>query len=328
MPPAHAKSRSPNKPPAPAREAPRSALEIVDPVWLVKALALSLLAAAICVYATLCLLVYQGRWQFLLHPSHSIDRTPATVGLDYTDVRFGAMDTGQPRLTGWWIPAQSALPAGSPLTLRTVPKYAAYTILYLHDGSGSLSSTVPALARLHGAGLNVFAIDYRGFGASDASVHPSDARMAEDVAAALDYLTSTRHIPARVLIPYGTGLGASLAVQLAHSHPELPAVILDNPDPDPASTAATAYASHIIPIRLLFGQSFEIAGPLTSLATPKLLIAGGPAEVDSIRDLSRLQSLFQRAASPRFTVSLPPGDKPGIYQATLQRFLDQYLPAR
>ena len=323
-----AKPRTPNKTPALVRDTPRSPLEVVDPIWLVKALALSLVAALICVYATLCLLVYQGEWQLVLHPVRTIDRTPASAGLDYTDARFGAAETGQPRLTGWWIPAQSAPPPGSQLSLQTIPKYADYTVLYLHDGSGSLSSTVPALTRLHQAGLNVFAIDYRGFGASDASVHPSDARMAEDAAAAFDYLTSTRHIPARNIIPYGTGLGASLAVSLAHAHPELPAVILDNPDPDPASAAATTHPSHILPVRLLFGNSFNIMGPIATLSTPKLLIAGGPNAADSTRNYSQLQTLFQKAASPRFTVTLPPGGPEGDYQAELFRFLDQYVSAQ
>jgi pimeloyl-ACP methyl ester carboxylesterase len=328
MPPANPKPRTPNKTPAPVRESPRTALEIVDPVWLVKALALTLAASVLCVYATLCLLVYQGAWQLVLHPVRTIDRTPATVGLDYSDVRFGAAETGQPRLTGWWIPAQSAPAPGSPLSLQAVPKYAAFTVLYLHDGSGSLSNTIPALARLHDAGLNVFAIDYRGFGASDASLHPSDARMGEDAAAALDYLISTRHIPARNLVPYGTGLGASLAANLAHTHPELPAVILDNPDPDPASTAVTSHASHILPVRLLFGKSFDIAGPIATLTTPKLLIAGGPAVTNTTRNLGQVQDLFRTAASPKTALTLPPGRGEADYQAALSRFLDQYLPSR
>lgn len=323
MPPA--KPRTPNKAPTPVRDTPRSTLEIVDPIWLIKALGLTLVAALICVYATFCLLVYQGAWQFILHPVRTIDRTPASAGLNYADVRFGATDTGQPLLTGWWIPAQSAPSPGSPPSLHTVPKYTAFTILYLHDGSGSLSDTIPALARLHCAGLNVFAIDYRGFGASDASVHPSGVRMDEDAAAALNYLTSARHIPAHNIVPYGEGLGATLAVNLAHAHPELPAVILDNPDPDPASTAAR-HPSHIIPVRLLFGRSFEIAGPIATLTTPKLLIAGGP-DSHATRDLSQLQILFQRAASPKFTLALSLGDG-AAYQASLNRFLDQYLPTR
>lgn len=324
MPPA--KRRAQRQPPVPTRGTPPPAVEVVDPVWLIKALGLTLAAALVCVYISLCLLFYQGEWQLILHPSRTVDRTPASVGLDYTEVHFDATETGQPRLTGWWIPAQATPPSNAQPSLQPIPKFPAFTILYLHDGSGSLSGTVPLLARLHRAGLNVFAIDYRGFGASDASVHPSYTRMTEDAAAALNYLISTRHIPARNLIPYGAGLGGSLAATLARAHPGLPAVILDNPDPDPSSTAVAEHPSHFIPVRLLFGDQFDIAAPLATLATPKLLIAGGPAAASGY--LGQLRSLYQHAASPKFTVTLPAEDNEAVYRAALSRFLDQYLPAR
>jgi uncharacterized protein len=308
------------KPSAPRNTSVKNPPEIVDPVWLLRAIGWSLGAALVCAWLTGCLLVYQGEWQLVLHPSRTLDSTPAAAGLGYTDVRFDASETGQPRLTAWWIPAD--LQGG----FQT--RYAAYTVLYLHGGSGSLSNTVPMLGRLHRAGLNVFAIDYRGFGASDASVHPSDARMAQDAAAALDYLTSTRHIPARYLIPCGAGLGASLAAALALEHPELPAVVLDNPDPDPASTAVAAHPSKLIPVRMLFGDEFDIATPIKTLATPKLLVVGGLNSGDGSGDLSHVQSLFKQAASPSFSVTLPSGDDEGDYQGALQRFLDQYLGVR
>ena len=227
------------KRPAPRRPAvapaKKNTPEIVEASWLLKALGVCLVAALVCAWLTACLLVYQGEWQSVLHPSHTIDRTPASAGLAYTDVAFGAGDTGQPRLTGWWIPADA--PGG------LQGRYAAYTFLFLHDGSGSLSNAVPALARLHRAGLNVFAFDYRGFGKSDALAHPSSGRMEEDAAAALGYLTATRHIAERNIVPYGSGLGGSLAAGLAVAHPELPAVVLDNPDPDPAAAAVAAHPS-------------------------------------------------------------------------------------
>ena len=294
--------------------------EVVDPIWLAKALALSLVAALVCGYATLCLLVYQGAWQLILHPSHTIDRTPASAGLVYTDVRFDASETGQPRLTAWWVPTAPEVGFQA--------RHASFTVLYLHDGSGSLSKTAPMLALLHRAGLNIFAIDYRGFGASDSSVHPSEARMAQDAAAALEYLTATLHIPTRDIIPYGVGLGASLAANLAQAHGGVPALILDNPDPDPASTAAAAKPSRVIPVRLLFGNKFDIKAPIATLGTPKLLIAGGPNSDNAATNLRAIQMLFKQAASPSFAVSLPTVNFEGDYQTALNRFLDQYLPAK
>lgn len=308
-----AQRHAPRKPLSPNRNAP---LEVVDPIWLIKALALSLIAALVCGYVTLCLLYYQGEWQLVLHPTRAIDRTPASAGLAYTDVRFDASETGQPRLTAWWIP--SGAPAG------VASRYAALTILYLHDGSGSLSNTIPMLTSLHDAGLNVFAIDYRGFGASDASVHPDEARMDQDAAAALEYLTSTLHVAPRSIIPYGAGLGASLAATLAYNHPELPAVILDNPEPDPLAAAGSP-RSRVIPIRLLFGHAFAIAKRLSTLATPKLLIAGGPNSTSIAQDPAPIQALLQTAASPRFAVTLPWAGYENAYRDALSRFLDQYV---
>lgn len=292
---------------------PKTEFEIVDPVWLVKALTLTIVAAIVCAWLAVCLLFYQGEWQLVLHPTHTIDRTPASASLPFQSIKFDAVETGQPRLTGWFLPADANA------------RYAADTILYLHDGSQSLSATVPALARLHQAGLNAFAIDYRGFGQSDASAHPTEARMAEDSAAALDYLTSIRHISARTIIPYGSGLGASLAANLAQAHPEIPAVILDNPDPDPTATAVASHPSRLIPIRLLFSEHFEIAAPLATLSTPKLLIAGSPDPTPNPK-LAAIQTLYQHAASPSVKVTLVPAHYDADYQAAIYRFLDQYLP--
>jgi uncharacterized protein len=283
---------------------PKPQFEVVDPIWLIKALGISFLAALLCTWLTLCLLFYQGQWQLVLHPTHTIDQTPASA---YETIHFDATTTGQPRLTAWWIPAESPAAPNAPLSFQPIPKYAGFTILYLHDGSQSLSATVPTLARLHQAGLNIFAIDYRGFGQSDASSHPTEARMAEDTSAALNY---------------GTGLGASLAANLAQARPELPAAILDNPDPDPTATAVTAHPSHFIPVRHLFRERFDIATPLATLKTPKLLIAGSP---NSTTSTTALQTLFHHAASPSLTVTLQPKKYDENYQDALTRFLDEYL---
>ncbi len=291
--------------------------DLVDPRWLLKALALTIAIAAICAWLTACLLFYQGAWQLVLHPSSTVNRTPADAGIPFTPVRFGDFNTGQPHLTAWWIPDPSVPDANARSS-------SSLTILYLHGGSGSLSDTLPALARLHNLDLHIFAVDYRGFGASDPSKHPDADRMSQDADAALDYLVTTRHIPPGDIVPMGSGLGASVAVRLAHDHAEVPAVILDNPDPDPAATAAAAYHSHIIPVRLLFGDRFALATPLAEISTPKLLVAADPI-APAPAPTSTMEDLFRHAAGPRYIVTLPPNAADRAFADALRRFLDQYL---
>lgn len=285
--------------------------EVVNPRWLAKALAIALGAAAVLGYLAVCLLVHLGGWQLFLHPSRLVDKTPQSVGIAFDPIRFDAAATGQPRVAGWWIPAVQ-------------PGVASPTILLLHGGDGSLSSTLPELARLHGTPVNVFAIDYRGFGQSEGP-HPSEARMTEDAAAALDYLINTRHIAPATIVPYGVGLGAALAAALMKAHPELPAVILDNPDPDAGSRPLRESRSRLIPMKLLLQDHFDLRGPLAALHRPKLLITGGDAS-KSAEQMAVTQRLFESAPDPKMSVSLPAGDHNAAFDAYLTRFLDEYLP--
>ena len=228
----------------------KQTFEVVDPRWLLKALGICFAAALLCGYATLCLLFYQG--ELATHPASQPHHRP------HPRCRGTAPSptstSTQPK------PASHASPAGgSPLP--SAQSRSAFTILYLHDGSGSLSDTVPALALLHQTGLNVFAIDYRGFGASDSSVPSLRRTHGPGRSAALDLPHRDPPLPARTIVPYGAGLGASLAVSLALSHPDLPAVILDNPNPDPAAAAIAA----LPPILFQSVCSSAISSPSRSL---------------------------------------------------------------
>ncbi len=290
---------------------PKPQLEVVDPRWLLKALGLAVAAAAILAYLSLCLLIYQGSWQLMLHPtsegSFNSDLAPRVV-------RFDAAATGKPRLNGWWISAEI------PTTK---------TILFLHDGSGSLANNTDVLSLLHSAGVNILAIDYRGFGQSDGP-HPTESRMAEDTSAALDYLVTTRHVPATQIVPYGVGLGAVLAANLAASHSEIPAVILDNPDSTAWTRAVTGRKSSFLPMRSLVQEHFDIAAPIKTLKTPKLLLTDSPQGFDADR-VATNQALFRSAPDPKMSVTFN-NKVPAYlhlnddaYTHAVTRFLDEYV---
>ncbi len=283
----------------------------IDPLWLLKAIGLTIVAALLCAYLAVCLLVYQGAWQLVLQPTARIDRTPS---VPYDPIRFDAGITGSPRLTGWFIPAERDLTPS-------------ITVLYLHDGTGNLSTNVDRLTLLHDASLNVFAIDYRGFGQSEGP-HPTEFRMTEDSEAALDYLLNTRHLPPTSIIPLGVGLGATLAARLARAHPELPLLILDDPDPAPATRALHDRRATFVPVSLLLRDRFDLAPALTGLRQPKLILFSATSPPGT--------SVLQSIPDPKMSVTLPAPGAPlppqlpthdAAYTQAIHRFLDQSLKA-
>jgi pimeloyl-ACP methyl ester carboxylesterase len=284
-------------------------LEVVHPLWLLKALAVTFAAALVCGYITLCILFYQGQWQFILHPLRNTIPLTEIGPVAAQPVHFDAGPNAQPRLSGAYIPAAANAP------------YASLIALYLRGGDQSLaqSPTDQAnLALLHAIGLNVLAFDYRGYGLSD-PLHPNHTRMTEDASAALHYLEDIRFQPEDHILLYGTGLGASLATTLAAQHPKLAALILDQPldepGPTPLALALADPRARPLPVRLLFREDFPLTA-LHTLSIPKLLISyptpANPA----------IPASYRTAADPKTTLELKPGD-PAPLATAIPRFLDQ-----
>jgi pimeloyl-ACP methyl ester carboxylesterase len=298
------------RPATPATTKPRKPIpqtappDVVSPVWLIKGIALTIIAALLCGYLTLCLLFYQGQWQLVLHPTRTSASPASIAGTPYELTHFGPDESATPQLTGWWIPATP----GS--------RYAPITILFLPDGNGSLANSIPILASLHNLGLNVFAFDYRGYGQS-APARPSQQSMTQDADSAWQYLTATRAISAQRIVPYGTGAGTSLATRLATNHNTIPALILDTPRADLLDVAIRDPRARLLPVRLLFHERFPLAEPLSTLRTPKLLISRTTAP----------DQTFLHASDPRYTVELA-SPSPLLYNQSLTRFLDQYVAAQ
>jgi uncharacterized protein len=286
----------------PTRRTPQPAPpEVVNPIWLVKAIALTIVAALFCGYLTFCLLFYQGQWQLVLHPARTTAGPISIAGVPYEPIRFGLDESAIPQLTGWWMPSD---PGG---------RYSHLTVLFLADGNGSLADSVPTLASLHNLGINVFAFDYRGYGQS-AAVRPNQQNMTRDIDSAWQYLTTSRAIPAQQIVPYGTGTGASLATHLAVAHNTVPALILDSPRADLLDAALRDPRAKLVPVRLLFHERFPLAGPLSTLRKPKLLLSRSATP----------DPAFRTASDPKLTIELA-SPSALLYNQAITRFLDQYF---
>jgi alpha-beta hydrolase superfamily lysophospholipase len=281
--------------------------------WLLTAVAITLLGIAVCAWLSLCLLYWQGSWQLLYHPKAAVTRTPASAGLAYEPIRFAVTETGIPQLTGWWIPAEGSR----------------FTLLYLHGADGNLSDTVDMLAALHRAGLTVFAIDYRGYGQSQAT-HPSEASWLNDANRALDYLTQSRHIPAASIVLYGEGLGANLAANIAGqevdgykgTRPKIvkaAGVILANPKLDPVAVVFSDSRSNLVPAHLLVRDRYDLTAAAQTLVTPSLWLI--PQEKSATP--AHLPQAYQAVTAPKMSAVLrTPIESDPNFQAEMQRWLD------
>lgn len=287
--------------------APQNAPIAVSGKWIAWGVALTIVAAVICGWLALCLLFYQGQWQMVLHPE-PMRAVPAGTMPPYQEVRFDPGDSGQTQLFGWWIPAAAASP------------YANETLVYMPDGSGSLSGRTRTLSRLHDLGRNVFTFDYRGFGNS-AKMHPSQASMQEDAVAAISYLTETRHVPPSKIAIYGSGSGAVAAAYAATQQQAICCLVLDNARPDLLSVFQADSRTRMIPMRMLLRDEFNLMPLVEQSQQPKLIFASSGTKTDS----GYAHSVFAAASGKKTFADLYSLDAESKAQVAVRDFLDQNL---
>ena len=100
------------------------------------------------------------------------------------------------------------------------------TVLFLHGARRNLAGSRYRIDRLAGLGLNVLAIDYRGFGRSTPLL-PSEQTALEDARAAYDELARRQPDPHRRFL-YGYSLGGALAIALAAERDGLAGVVVES----------------------------------------------------------------------------------------------------
>jgi uncharacterized protein len=264
---------------------------------------LSLLAGAGFLYllAGLALFLWQGRLLFV--PNRVVWRTPAETGLDYEDIFLDTADGG--RIHGWFIPAPQPIA----------------TILYCHGNAGNIAYRVETAARFHEWGLNVFLIDYRGYGNS--SGRASEKALYRDVEAAWKYLVDTRGIPDGQIIVIGRSLGSAVAAHLA-ARVRPAGVVLETP-----FLSLPAIAAHLypwFPARFVCRFTFPTDRNTASLRCPVLI---AHSREDELIPFRHAEALYDLAPEPKFFAELCGRHNDCIsatglpYEETLRSFIER-----
>jgi fermentation-respiration switch protein FrsA (DUF1100 family) len=197
-----------------------------------------------------------------------------------------------------------------------------FTILFCQPAGASTQVQLiqDHLKELWELGYDVFAFDYRGFGASDGT--PTEEGLYADATAAYEHLTRVERVPASRLILAGRSLGGAVAIDLATKVPAA-GLLLFAPIDSVPSVAARLYPW--APVHLLARHEFNSVAKAKTIDLPVLYFSGMPDPYMPRRDA---HALFARFAGPKLMVETGGGHHHSgfMYPADLWRGLKTFWP--
>ena len=267
------------------------------------------LGAAVYFGLALYLFVFQARYVYFPElPSRQVEATPADIGLAFQAVTLRTAD-GE-ALAGWFVPASTARG----------------TLLYLHGNGGNIGHRLDQIEVFHRLGLNVFIIDYRGYGAS--SGKPSEDGTYQDALAAWTYLTQQKRLAPERIVLFGESLGGSIAAWLAARQPPAGLVIYASFTSVP-EIAQALYP--MFPASRLVRYRYDTRAALGNVNCPVLILH---SPKDEIIPFSHGQALLEAAHEPKRLVQLRGGHNDAlqvsreVYTREIGAFLQAFLSRR
>jgi hypothetical protein len=239
----------------------------------VLSLALSLAVVWVAVLALMSLM----EDRLLYFPVRRLEATPAGYGLTAEELHLTASDGV--RLRGWWIRASGDR-----------------VILLFHGNAGNISHRLER-AKLFAErlGVDLFLVDYRGYGASDGK--PSETGFYRDGLAIYD-AARERGFPSNHIVLLGESIGCAVALEVALAR-SCAAVALETPF---LSVPALARKHYPFVPAFLIRSKFDTESKIGRVSVSKLIIA---AEQDEIVPASHARRLLELAAPPKELCVIP-----------------------
>jgi uncharacterized protein len=164
-------------------------------------------------------------------------------------------------------------------------------ILWFHGNAENIGMGIGQLKALEQLGVNVFELDYRGYGKSEGS--PGEAGVYRDAEAAYSYLAQSRHFDPKSIFIYGHSLGGAVAVDLASRY-ECGGLIVES-----SFTSVPEMASHIYRVslaRYIPKSRFDSLGKIARVKAPVLIIHGTG---DPVVPFAMGRRLYEAASEPK-----------------------------
>jgi pimeloyl-ACP methyl ester carboxylesterase len=242
-----------------------------------------LIGLAVIAYASGCVYMWVNQKYFIFMPQREISQTPADHHLTFDNLYLPVSSnngSGIERMHCWWIP-----------TDHPKDRY----LIYLHGSAYNMGANVDHARRFKDLGFSVLLISYRGYGQSEGNF-PTEAQVYADAEAAWDFLVKQRGIKPGVIFIYGHSLGGAVAINLAVSHPEARALIVEAAFTSIADMGRRNKLYRLLPIDLITHQRFDSINKINRLKMPVLILHGTE---DRVVPFEMSRRLYEQAPSPK-----------------------------
>lgn len=215
-------------------------------------------------------------------PTREIEQTPQSLGLDYQDVYLISQNGNT--INGWYIDNKNS----------------EKVMLYFHGNAGNISNQIERLQIFYRLPVDLFIIDYQGYGGSEGS--PSRDNCYADARAAYQYLISQKSYSSEQIFSYGYSLGGAIAANLAAKE-KVAGVILEATF---TSTKAIANLSMPLyrPFLWMMKQNFDTLRNINKINAPLLIIH---RKGDERVPYTMAEELYAKAKEPKKLLLLKEG---------------------
>lgn len=224
----------------------------------------------------------------IFYPDRVVSRTPQSIGLSFEDIYFMTQD--KMKLNGWLIKSEENQG----------------TLLFLHGNAGNISHRLDKIMTFHRLGLNVFIIDYRGYGKSDGT--PTEQGVYQDAESAYDYLINRGDVDSKRIIVYGESLGGAVAIDLATKR-KIAGLIADSTF---TSVPAMASESSSLVPGFMINTKMDSIAKVKNIFVPKLFIHSVD---DDIIPFYMGKKLFDEAPAPKGFLRIRGGHNDGYFRS-------------
>lgn len=235
----------------------------------------------------------------IFRPVRDVFKNPSNLGLPYDQCFIDTPDGC--RLSAWHMR----------------PKHVVGSVIYFHGNGGNLGILNEILALLYRYGLEVLAVDYRGYGWSTGV--PSEEGLYTDATSSVEYFYANFQRPGVPVVYWGRSLGGCVAAHVAGRIPPN-GVILETAFPSKASLM-----EHFPQFRRFqfFSRSkLETARYLEGHQFPVLLLHG---EKDRTVPLKQGQLLYTQLTGPKQFWSIKDAGHIDIHMVDTERYMQRVL---